>query len=177
MAEIIFVVGGARSGKSAHAVALAGEMTTDVAYVATCEPLDGEMKVRIDLHKKSRPRSWKTYEEPVELSKLAAKIAGRHDAVLVDCLTLFVSNMMHKGFSEAGIKKEILAAIKAFRKARGRLIIVSNEVGLGIVPDTKMGRDFRDVAGRINQVVAKEADRVIFTVSGIPLTIKGGDGK
>lgn len=174
MAEIIFVVGGARSGKSAHALALAGGMAKDVAYVATCEPLDGEMKARIDLHKKSRPRSWKTYEEPIELSKLAAKLAGKHGVVLVDCLTLFVSNMMHKGFSEARMKKEILAVINSFRKTEGRLILVSNEVGLGIVPDTKMGRDFRDVAGRINQVVAKEADKVIFTVSGIPLMIKGG---
>lgn len=172
MARIILVLGGARSGKSAYALKLAKKDKKKVIFIATCQALDKEMSERIRLHKKTRPRDWKTLEEPYQVSDLLRKTGVEYEIILIDCLTLLVSNLMLKGLRYEAICKEVNIILSILRKTDGLVVIVSNEVGLGIVPDNKLARDFRDIAGKINQVVAKESDEVFFMVSGIPLKIK-----
>jgi len=172
MNKITLILGGARSGKSAYALTLAKKYKK-VAFVATGQAGDKEMQERISLHKKSRPKHWKTFEESRELGKLLCKINSCFDCVLIDCLTLFVSNLILRGDKQKGILEKIDGLLHILRKNKARIILVSNEVGLGLVPVNKLGREFRDVAGRVNQLVAKHADEVFFTVAGIPLMIKG----
>ncbi len=172
MKKLIFVTGGARSGKSNYAVSIAKKHSW-VAFVATCQPLDREMEKRIKLHRKSRPENWKTFEEPKKVALLLSKIDGNFDCILIDCFTLLVSNLLLKKYTEDKILNEIKSILTTIKKKKTTAIIVSNEVGLGLVPHTKLGRDFRDIAGKVNQLVAKEADEVFFTVSGIPMKIKG----
>lgn len=169
MSKLIFVVGGARSGKSAYAASLC---RGKVAFVATAEPGDGEMRTRIARHKRARPKSWRTYEAPTALAASIRKIPAGVDFILVDCLTLLISNLLCAGKGESSIVKDVRSACGALRSKRGMSVVVSNEVGLGIVPDNALGREFRDVAGRINQLVAKDADEVYFLISGIPWRIK-----
>lgn len=172
MAKIIFIVGGARSGKSSHALALAKEYKK-VAFVATCQGLDEEMKKRIRCHQATRPKQWTTMEEPKEVASLLANVKDEFNCILIDCLTLLVSNLILDGYCEKEILNKIQDLLNVLKKKKCVIIIVSNEVGLGIVPDNKLGRDFRDTAGKANQIVAQEADEVFFTVSGIPIKIKG----
>ena len=172
MAKITFILGGARSGKSSYALKLAREYGGKVAFIATCQPLDGEMKKRISLHKKSRPRHWQTFEEPKDAVLLLKKIDGKFDTVVIDCLTLMICNFMMDGLGETAIKKKFIQTLNAINKINAQVIIVANEVGGGIVTDNKLGRDFRDIAGKINQIVAAKAENVFFLVSGIPLKIK-----
>lgn len=169
MADITFILGGARSGKSQLAIKTAKEKTEKVAFIATCRPLDKEMKKRIELHKATRPKNWQTFEEPEDVGLLLRKIDNKFDVIIIDCLTILISNLLLKGLKE----KDIEQRIKRIMKSSTDVIIVSNEVGLGIVPDNKLARDFRDIAGKINQVVAKEAKEVFFMASGLPLKIKG----
>ncbi|MFH1478463.1 MAG: bifunctional adenosylcobinamide kinase/adenosylcobinamide-phosphate guanylyltransferase [Candidatus Omnitrophota bacterium] len=173
MNKITFILGGARSGKSGFALKMAKEKTKKAAFVATCQALDKEMKERIRLHKKQRPKSWKTFEEPKNIASLLKRINLKYDVVIIDCLTLLISNLMLDGKSQKDIEKEISGILAALNKNRSRSIIVSNEVGLGIVPESRLGRDFRDIAGRMNQIVAKEANEVFFMASGLPIKIKG----
>ena len=172
MAKIIFILGGARSGKSTYALELTKKYKKKVAFIATCQALDKEMTQRIKFHKKARPRDWQTFEEPYKVSGLLNKIGAKFDVILIDCLTLLVSNLILKGLKVDAITQEINNILSALNKIEGKAIIVSNEVGLGIVPNTKLGRSFRDVAGKINQAVAQESDEVFFMVSGIPWRIK-----
>jgi adenosylcobinamide kinase/adenosylcobinamide-phosphate guanylyltransferase len=173
MGKITLILGGARSGKSRYALNLAKkESRRKVAFLATCEPLDNEMRRRINSHQKSRPAHWQTFEAPGAISIALKKIAGRFDCVLIDCLTLFVSNLLLKKIKPRAIEDEVNKFLMLLKKKRAESIIVSNELGLGIVPANKLGRDFRDVAGRVNQMVASKADRVFFMVSGIPWRIK-----
>jgi adenosylcobinamide kinase/adenosylcobinamide-phosphate guanylyltransferase len=172
MGKIIFVIGGARSGKSAFAKELARKNYRRVAFIATCQPLDAQMKARISRHKKERPKAWKTFEENRDIAGCLKKIGPAFDAVLIDCLTLLICNLMLKKIKPAGIEKKVKEMLAAFTKIKADTFIVSNEVGLGIVPQNKLGRDFRDVAGRINQVVAAKSDKVYFMVAGIPWRIK-----
>lgn len=173
MAKVILVLGGARSGKSGFAMRLAeGSGVRNVAFIATGQGLDAEMRRRIVKHKAQRPGHWRTFEEPRKIAALVKKIAGKHDFIIIDCLTLFVSNHLLKRGTETTILKELNAAIAAVRKTSATCVIVSNEVGLGIVPENKLARDFRDVAGRVNQAAAAAADEAFFTVSGIPWRIK-----
>ncbi len=172
MAKIIFITGGARSGKSTYALKLAGYDKKKVAFIATCQPLDKEMAERIKSHKKTRPRDWQTFEEPYQISALLNKIKDKFSVILIDCLTLLLSNLILKGLKEEGIKKEFNNILSALNKIRAKVIIVSNEVGLGIVPQNKLARDFRDMAGKINQVMAEKSDTVFLMVSGIPVKIK-----
>jgi len=130
------------------------------------------MAARIKRHRSERPKNWVTYEEPRRLARLAGTLPAGHDFIIIDCLTLFVSNMMHAKESPEIIEKETISAIAALKKRKGCSAIVSNEVGLGIVPDTKLGRKFRDIAGRINKIAAERSDRMVFMISGIPLRIK-----
>lgn len=171
MGKITFIVGGTRSGKSAFALKTAAG-AKKVAFIATCEPKDSEMKRRVSLHINSRPRNWKTFEAPHDADIVLKKVGADFDCIIIDCLTLMVSNMMIGGFKEAAIKNKISGLLEVLKKIKSASIIVSNEVGLGIVPENKLARDFRDIAGRINQVVAGESDSVFFTVSGIPWRIK-----
>ena len=172
MAGIIFILGGARSGKSSYAIELAKKNKKRVAFIATCQALDKEMAQRIKFHKKTRPRDWQTFEEPYKVSELLFKIGNKFEVILIDCLTLFVSNLMLKGLKEDTINEEVNSIVSAINKIKAKAIIVSNEVGSGIVPENKLGRNFRDIAGKTNQIVAKESDEVFFMVSGIPCKIK-----
>ena len=172
MGKMTLIVGGARSGKSNHALQLAGKYKDKVAFVATCRPLDKEMKERIKLHKMSRPSSWKTFEEAENIDTLLEKIGNTFEYIIIDCLTLLVSNLMFKKYTPQKIEDKIKRLITGLKKNKARAILVSNEVGLGIVPGNKLARDFRDIAGKINQVVAQEAEEVIFMVSGVPVQIK-----
>ncbi len=172
MGKIVFIVGGARSGKSSFALRLAQEYKK-VIFVATCQGLDEEMKERIRAHQASRPRQWKTIEEPKEIASSLANQKGGFDCVLIDCLTLLVSNLLLDGYNQKEILGKTEELMQVLKNKKWVTVIVSNEVGLGLVPETKLGREFRDIAGKVNQAVAKQAHQVFFTVSGIPVKIKG----
>lgn len=172
MGRMTLIVGGARSGKSSHALRLAGKCKEKVAFIATCRPLDKEMKRRVQLHKISRPSCWQTFEEAEDIDTLLGKIGNTFECIIIDCLTLLVSNLMFKKYTPQKIEDKIKQMIVGLKKNKARAILVSNEVGLGIVPPTKLARDFRDIAGKINQIVAQEAGEVILMVSGVPVQIK-----
>jgi adenosylcobinamide kinase/adenosylcobinamide-phosphate guanylyltransferase len=172
MGKITFVVGGARSGKSTYALTAAKKSKRKVAFIATCQPLDKEMECRIALHKKSRPLHWHTFEEAKDVDAVVKDICNKFGCVVIDCLTLMVSNLILSGCGRKVIEDKITRLIGCLKKSKGRAIIVSNEVGLGIVPVNKLARDFRDIAGSVNQIMAKESDEVIFMVSGLPWRIK-----
>ena len=171
MAKITLILGGARSGKSTFALSLAKKQKR-VAFIATCQALDKEMKKRIKLHKESRPKHWQTFEEPKELASLLVKISNTFDCIVIDCLTLLASNLILAGQKEKDITENFKVLLAQLKKEKTRVIIVSNEVGLGVVPANKLSRDFRDITGRLNQVVAQEADHVFFIAAGLPLKIK-----
>jgi adenosylcobinamide kinase/adenosylcobinamide-phosphate guanylyltransferase len=169
---LIFITGGARSGKSAFAERLALDLNGKRAYLATAQALDAEMAAKIEKHRKDRGATWDTYEEPLAVPDLLLKLGGSYDIVLLDCLTLWLSNIMAHSEGDGAVairSDELVAALHAFK---GTCIVVSNEVGLGIVPDNPLARQFRDLAGMLNQKVAKAADEVYFTASGIPMKIK-----
>ncbi|MFT3729846.1 MAG: bifunctional adenosylcobinamide kinase/adenosylcobinamide-phosphate guanylyltransferase [Hyphomicrobium sp.] len=167
--QLTLVLGGARSGKSAYAERLLTGIPGPWAYVATAEALDGEMRDRIAHHKSRRRSGWIDHETPLEL---ADTLANRTAEVptLVDCLTLWLSNLLHAG---RAIPEATDALIASAARRVAPCIMVSNEVGLGIVPDNALARAFRDEAGRLNQKIAAAADRVVFVAAGLPLTLKG----
>ena len=169
--KIVLVLGGARSGKSAYALKLAEMMFRNPLYVATAEAGDREMADRISSHKQSRGPHWQCVEEPLDIASVIAA-PPRCDGILVDCITLWVTNVLLKEKEKAFEKrrKEVIAAL---RRTRRPVIIVSNEVGLGIVPESRLGRKFRDLAGWFNQDLAAVADTVVFVVSGLPMILKG----
>ena len=177
MNRIVLVTGGARSGKSSFSEKRVLVFGTKYVYVATAPVLDEEMKERVGRHQAKRAGDgWLTIEEPLDLCRALAEAERLGaDAVLVDCLTLWINNLMYRdpAFDEAkmAVKTEtLLAALKAFP---GLVVLVINEVGLGIVPDTPLGRAFRDCSGRCGQLIAAEADEVWFCICGIPQKIKG----
>jgi len=172
MGKLTFIVGGARSGKSHYASRLASRRAAPVVYIATGEAKDREMAERIAHHRRTRPARWTTYEEPKNIARLIDTLPRRNTTVVVDCLTLLVTNLMLAGHADAAIEKQIATALAKLRKRNGQAILVSNEVGLGIVPANRMARAFRDIAGTVNKLVAARADRVIFMVSGIPWRVK-----
>ena len=172
MAKITFILGGARSGKSTYALELA-KKHKDVAFIATCQGLDREMKERIKLHKKSRPRHWQTFEEAKDVAGMLESMDNKFDCIVIDCLTLLVSNLFLAKVSYKTIEAKIERMLGNLKKKKAQAIIVSNEVGLGVVPGNKLARDFRDIAGKVNQIVASQADEVFFMVSGLPCRIKG----
>lgn len=172
MGKITFILGGAKSGKSTYALMLAKKRTQKAAFVATCQALDNEMKQRIRLHKKERPSDWQTFEEPYDILNVLKKIGGKFDCIIIDCLTLLVSNLILSKEKNSSIEIKITEIIKYLKKIRASAIIVSNEVGLGIVPANRLARNFRDIAGSVNRIVSRDADEVLFMVAGIPLKIK-----
>ncbi len=164
------ILGGARSGKSRHAEALAGESGLEVIYIATATIGDDEMAERIARHRADRPAPWQTIEEPLALASVLEENAAAERCLLVDCLTLWLSNLMQAG--EQTLCRERERLLQVLPSLPGRLLLVSNEVGLGIVPDNPLARRFRDEAGRLNQAVAAECERVTFVAAGLPLRLK-----
>ena len=181
--HLTLVLGGARSGKSSHAESLAAAQGGEVIYVATAEAWDDEMRRRIEAHKAQRPAHWRTVEAPRHPGPAvaAALPAGPAAAVvLVDCLTLLANNILialPEGAGEADATAALMAEVDellaAYAQSSAHWIIVSNEVGLGIVPAYPLGRLYRDALGRANQHIAAAADTVLFMVAGIPLRVKG----
>ncbi|MBU1176035.1 MAG: bifunctional adenosylcobinamide kinase/adenosylcobinamide-phosphate guanylyltransferase [Alphaproteobacteria bacterium] len=167
----IFISGGARSGKTALAEKLALRLGEAPAYLATAEARDAEMAARIAAHRAARAERFTTIEEPLDLCGALAATARTHDAVLIDCLTLWLSNLLGAGRDIDGEIGALVATAEAIEATR--IVFVSNEVGLGIVPENALAREFRDHAGRLNQAVAALAAHAYFTVSGLPLVLKG----
>jgi len=166
--ELTLVLGGARSGKSCHAEALVTALPAPWFYIATGEPHDNEMAARIAEHRARRGPEWQTIEAPRDLAGALAAVPPR-GAVLVDCLTLWLANVMLAG---AHVDADIALLERALIERKGPMVLVSNEVGFGIVPENALARRFRDAAGRLNQRLAALADRVVLLVAGIPLKVK-----
>ena len=172
--ELVLVLGGARSGKSSWALSYVEEHYDSYLFLATAEVLDDEMADRIRLHKISRGPKWKLIEEPVKIVEaLETKCAGV-EAVLIDCLTIWLGNVLYK-VSEEQILSYQDRLLNTLSRKRQNVIIVANEVGTGIVPENPLGREFRDLAGVLNQKIAKLADKVVFLIAGLPMCLKGGD--
>ena len=168
--HLTLVLGGARSGKSRHAEALVTASAPPWVYVATAEPLDDEMRARIAEHRARRGVDWRAVEAPRDLAGALERTATG-GAVLVDCLTLWLSNLMLAG---ADIEAESARLETVLAQIAAPVVLVSNEVGSGIVPDNALARRFRDAQGRLNQRMAARADRVVLMVAGLPLIVKGG---
>jgi adenosylcobinamide kinase/adenosylcobinamide-phosphate guanylyltransferase len=166
---VTLVLGGARSGKSAYAERLILAAADHATYLATAASGDAEMAQRIAHHRARRGSAWTTLEEQFALAASLAKHTHADRPVLVDCLTLWLSNLMAQSRDIAAEMQTLLAALPALR---GPVVFVSNEVGLGIVPDNALAREFRDHAGRLNQALAAAADRVVFVAAGLPLILK-----
>jgi adenosylcobinamide kinase/adenosylcobinamide-phosphate guanylyltransferase len=195
--KFILILGGARSGKSSFAQSLAAKLGKKVLFVATGEPLDEEMASRIEEHKKRRPKNWRTLEIDTKVGKKLQGQIKDADVVLLDCITLLVSNILTKedkkllssplmgedkgegatteaiSPAETQVMAEMEDLLDCIDKHEGNFIVVSNEVGLGLVPDNKLGRVYRDLLGKANQLLAQYASEVYFMVSGIPVKMKG----
>lgn len=176
--KLILVTGGARSGKSSFAEKLAKKANKDVTYLATCQALDEEMALRIEEHKKRRPKNWKTIEEPLNASSVIEKEGKSDRVILLDCLALLVANLIFsKGDStseliDQAVLNEIKTLAKVSKDVPASVIIVTNEVGMGIVPEYPLGRAYRDTLGKANQILASEADEVYLLICGIPVNVK-----
>ena len=168
----ILVLGGCRSGKSNHALALAEAYGRRRVFVATCVPHDEEMEGRVDRHRRERSDSWHTLEIPVNLADAIRAHSPAADVMLVDCLTLWLSNLLMQTQDTRQIRRRIDELAEAVKIAPHAVVLVSNEVGAGIVPENRLARLYRDLAGWTNQAIAAACDRVIWTVAGIPVTIK-----
>ena len=181
MAKIILITGGARSGKSAFAEKLARQAGPQVAYIATAEVGDGEMAERVALHRRRRPAEWQTYEAPMQAENAIDAIVAAKQAelILFDCLTVYTSNALLAQPEDAPVplrRDSVLAAVDRLLEAAGRfpgvVLFVTNEVGDGIVPDNALAREYRDLAGLINQKAAQAATEVYWVVCGLPVEIK-----
>lgn len=171
--KVIFVTGGCRSGKSRYAESLCTAVEGPRAYIATAEIFDEEMRERVRLHREQRGDAFHTIEAPIDLAAALRSVPAGTTVVMVDCLTVWMGNLMHHlpDFDEDC--SAILDFLQALREVSCQVVLVSNELGMGIVPESAMGRRFRDVAGRLNQRVAAIADEAYFTVSGLPMKLKG----
>lgn len=176
---LTLVIGGARSGKSRWALKY-GEALSDYEkfyYVATAIPFDEEMKKRIEKHRQERSPRWHVFEEPVELPHLLRELKDKEAVILIDCLTIWLSNLIFYKREISSYRELLVEELRQFcGHERSWVIAVTNEVGLGIVPETEIGRFFRDEAGILNQNIAEIADEVYFIVAGIPLLLKGRTG-
>ncbi len=174
---IVFITGGARSGKSAFALSQAQGLTGEKVFIATARAQDEEMKVRIETHKTQRGSVWDTYEEPIKIAELIESLKQRYDVMLIDCLTLWLSNVMHAGVDVTHEMDRLGGVILAVPQRAGissapAIFIVSNEVGMGIVSENALARQFRDYQGILNQHIASIANEVYLMVAGIPVKIK-----
>lgn len=170
---LVFLLGGARSGKSALAVRLASESGAPVVFVATTELRGGdeELRARVDAHRAERPPSWATVEEPLELARVLRE-ASADACVVVDCLTLWAANALEAGLDDAAVERAAVEAADVAAARETLTVVVSNEVGLGVVPATPLGRRFRDLLGRVNAVFAAAAERASFVVAGRELELR-----
>ena len=180
MSRITLILGGARSGKSSHAQKLAEDSRKSVTFLATAQAFDEEMSARIQKHRAERPSHWQTLEVPLEIAPHVKQIQS--EVVVLDCITLLISNLMMRFVKDdrvdeapfiQSVQNEIEALLSAIRESNQHWIIVSNEVGLGLVPPYQMGRAYRDAIGGANQQLAREANSVLFMAAGIPMVIKG----
>lgn len=180
MSQLTLILGGARSGKSSHALRLAEETRKPVTFIATAQAYDDEMSARIQKHKAERPTHWQTLELPLHIAPNVSQV--KSDLVILDCVTLWVTNLLMQFVKDDLVDEvpfmqtaqaETEALLTAIRKTEQDWLIVSNEVGLGLVPPYQMGRVYRDALGWVNQRFAKEADKVVYMVAGIPMMIKG----
>jgi adenosylcobinamide kinase/adenosylcobinamide-phosphate guanylyltransferase len=166
------ILGGARSGKSRLAEKLAGDSGLDVIYIATSQPLDGEMNQRVAVHRERRPAEWGLIEEPVELARVLRENAGEGRCLLVDCLTLWLTNLLMLDDPQR-LVQEREALLDGLAELPGEIIFVSNETGLGVVPLGELTRRYVDEAGWLHQALAERCHRVVFTVAGLPMILKG----
>lgn len=180
MSRITLILGGARSGKSSYALKLAEESRKSVTFIATAQAFDDEMSARIQKHKAERPASWETLELPLHIAPSVSQI--KSDVVILDCITLWVTNLLMQFVNDDLVDEapfmqasqaETEKLLAAIRNTELDWLIVSNEVGLSLVPPYQMGRVYRDALGWVNQRLAQEADKVIFMVAGIPMNVKG----
>ncbi|MGA7828474.1 MAG: bifunctional adenosylcobinamide kinase/adenosylcobinamide-phosphate guanylyltransferase [Geobacteraceae bacterium] len=172
MSKITFISGGVRSGKSRLAERLAENFGDPLCYIATGEARDGEMAVRIASHRQRRGPAWQTVEEPLRLGEAIREADGRHQAILVDCITLWLTNLLFHHDAVEPVLSEVRAVAELLPTLQTPVFLVSNEVGMGIVPENALARSFRDLAGQANQILAETADEVYVTISGIPLKLK-----
>ena len=170
--ELVFVLGGARSGKSSWALRYTEEYYASHVFMATAQALDSEMEERIRRHKEARGPQWGLIEEPLEIAKALVENCMGFEAVLLDCLTVWLSNVLSEKGDER-VDEYVPKLIEALKKTEHSIIVVSNEEGLGNIPDNPLGRKFRDLAGHLNQEIAKIADKVILMVAGLPMYLKG----
>ena len=178
MGRIVFVTGGRRSGKSAYAQKLAESFNEPKLYVATCPVIDEEIKTRIEHHKKDREGAgWDTKEETLDIAGVIRESNG-YKTILVECLTLWINNIMFEAgkngeeVTELRISELAQEVLAECGKSDSTVIFVSNEVGLGIIPENRLARNFSDIAGRVNQIIAREADQAVMMASGLPIILK-----
>jgi len=170
----IFVLGGCRSGKSGYALETAQKFAGDNnVFIATCIPRDDEMKLRVAQHQQERSKHWLTLEAPLDLPSAIVAAGGKASVLLVDCLTLWINNLLMENHDSEQILNQFQSLTRAVSSATCPVVLVSNEVGTGIVPENKLARLYRDLVGSANQAVAACVDQVVWTVAGIPVTIKG----
>ena len=165
------ILGGARSGKSHYAEELAKTTNKEIIYIATAKILDHEIEQRVAHHQKNRPDTWKTIEEPLHLADTLSKYSSPDNVLLVDCLTMWVTNLLSEG-NEAYLQTEVEKLLNIVENVPGTIIFVSNEVGMGIIPMGELTRKYVDEAGRLHQKLAQSIDSVTLMVAGLPLSIK-----
>ena len=186
MKRVILLLGGARSGKSRYAQEYAWRNGGKVLFVATATAGDEEMRLRIEKHKQDRPSHWRTLEAAIDIGKQIEANAGDANLIVIDCITMLVSNVFSRyddkkfaTISDAVLERDVVAEIeqlqKCLKKVNASFLIVSNEVGMGLVPDNRMGRLYRDILGRANQMLTQTSDEVFLLVAGIPMKLKPTD--
>jgi adenosylcobinamide kinase/adenosylcobinamide-phosphate guanylyltransferase len=174
MSPITLITGGARSGKSRYALELARERGERKAFIATAQALDEEMKIRIVKHQEERGREFLTVEEPLWLSRAVNSLSAEADVLVVDCLTLWLSNLIHYfGEKQRLLEEQIELLLQCLKQKKTSLILITSEAGSGIIPDNALARQFLDRLGKLNQSVAERADEVIWMILGIPQHLKG----
>jgi adenosylcobinamide kinase / adenosylcobinamide-phosphate guanylyltransferase len=171
--KITLVIGGCKSGKSRQALQLAGKSNSRRIFIATCVPFDAELKERVARHKEERDGTWTTVDVPIHLPEAISAHDTDNTVLLIDCLTLWINNLLMASEDQGFIDEAVEKLMAALSEARCPVILVANEVGAGIVPENRLARLFRDVAGVANQRIAALADEVIYMVAGIPMIIKG----
>jgi len=175
--ELALILGGVRSGKSAFAVSLANRAGGRVTFVATARAQDEEMRLRIQEHRRARPPHWRTLETPTRVGEALQAEQSRADVVLLDCVTMLVANLLPQAaedwsHTQARVEEELEGLLQAFEASSASVIVVSNEVGMGVVPAYELGRQYRDLLGWANQRLARAADRVYWMVAGLPIEVK-----